>query len=319
MFDSRPLEFPAEIARSQKQRRNLSLRWMFLFIAAVMAVMAVTEMLLAPPGRSRAWMALVLGGIALLLYFAMRSARGKWHRQLMVASILVVSGGAMYMYGSVRASSTFALLGVVVMAGTYLSLRSLFATALAALLILAGVTWAESNGYLAKATMSADFRYWLLSSLTMLWVGLQLHHTRHATDEAYLRQLNHVEDRLRLEDERGQSLRRFQRVFQLNPTPLLIHSATTQAILDVNPAFERVFGYESEKIVGQASRDLWADEAQWHSHSKVLSDQGHTDWIRVQWRRADGQVSNVLVCSNLSEDSGDTLVLTTVVVEPDMD
>ncbi|MEZ5706541.1 MAG: PAS domain S-box protein [Burkholderiaceae bacterium] len=319
MLESRPLEFPAEIQRSQYRRRDLSLRWMFLFIAAAMVVMAALESLLAPPGTSLAWMALTLGAISLLLYFTMRSAQGRWHRQLMVASIMVIACGAMVRYGSVRSSSTFALLGSVVMAGTYLSLRALLVTAFAALLILAGVTWGEAGGHFVKPSMAGDLRFWLMCSIIVLWIGVQLHHTRKATDEAYLRQLNQLEDRLRLEDERGQSLRRFQRIFQLNPTPLLIYSASTQAILDVNPAFERFFGFEGEKVIGQASRVLWVDEQQWHRHSQALSEQGRTDWIRVQWRRADGQISDVLVCSNLSEDSGDMLVLTTVVAVPDSD
>ncbi len=319
MLDSRPLEFPAEIQRSQNQRRNLSLRWMFLFIAVAMVVMALVESLLAPASDSRSWMALSLGGIALLLYGLMRAARGKWHRQLMVISILVIAGGAMFQYGSVRSSSSFALLGVVVMAGTYLSLRALLATTFAVLLILGGVTWVEASGHLMKAAMAADLRFWLMCSIIVLWIGVQLHHTRQSTDEAYMRQLNQLEDRLRLEDERGQSLRRFQRIFQLNPTPLLIHSAATQAILDVNPAFARGFGYESEKIVGQPSRVLWADDEQWHSHGEALYEHGRTDWRRVQWRCADGKVIDVLVCSNLSEDSGDMLVLTTVVVGQGVD
>ena len=318
MLDSRPLEFPAEIQRGQSRRRDLSLRWMFLFIAVAMVFMALVESLLAPSGRSRAWMALTLGCIALLLYFTMRSARGKWHRHLMVASVIVIAGGAMVQYGSVRASSTFALLGAVVMAGTYLSLRALLVTTFTALFILGGVTWGEVAGHWAKPAMAGDLRFWLMCSIIFLWIGLQLLHTRKATDEAYMRQLNQLEDRLRLEDERGQSLRRFQRIFQLNPTPLLIYSATTQAVLDVNPAFERCFGYEGEKIIGQASRIFWADEQQWHLHSQVLSEQGQTDWIRFQWLGADGQVSDVLVCSNLSEDSGDMLVLTTVVAGPDL-
>lgn len=313
MLDSRPLEIPGEIQRGQSHRRNLSLRWMFLFIAVSMGGIALVEWLLAPPGKSGVLMALSMGVIALLLYLMLRSERGKWHRQLMVTSAVVVAAWEMYSYGSVRSSSSFALLGAVVMAGTYLSLRTLLTTTFAAFFLLGGLTWAEASGHLVKVTMAADLRYWLMSSIIMLWIGLQLLHTRKATDEAYMRQLNQVEDRMRLEDERDQSMRRFQRIFQLNPTALMIQNATTQAILEVNPAFERSFGYQGEQILGQQAHVLWVEEQQWHAHSRTLFGQGRTDWQRAQWRCADGQAHDVLVCSNLSEDSGGMLILTTVV------
>ena len=313
MLDSRPLEIPREIQRGQSHRRNLSLRWMFLFIAVAMGGMALVESLLAPSGKSRSGMALAMGCIALLLYLMLRSERGKWHRQLMITSILLATTLTIYSYGSVRASSSFALLGAVVMAGTYLSLRTLLAVTFSTVLILGGLTWAEAGGHLVKADMAPDFRFWLMSSVIISWVGLQLHHTRKATDEAHMRQLNQVEDRLRLEDERDQSLRRFQRIFRFNPTALMVQSADTHAILEVNPAFERCFGYQSEQIVGQQARALWRDEQQWHAHSKALFEQGRTDWQRARWLCADGQTNDVLVCSNLSEDSGGMLILTTVV------
>jgi CDP-glycerol glycerophosphotransferase (TagB/SpsB family) len=56
-----------------------------------------------------------------------------------------------------------------------------------------------------------------------------------------MRRLNQMEERLRLSNERDQSLRRFARIFRLNPTALLSSGwPVTQTVLrSINPAFER--------------------------------------------------------------------------------
>lgn len=313
MLDSRPLEIPEEIQRSQNRGRNLSLRGLALFIVVAMAIMAAVEWRLAPPGRSESLIALSLSAMALLLYPALRRDRRTWHGPLLVACILFFAGWSVYSYGSVRSATSFAFLGAVVVAGTHLRLRALLMTAGAAMLILGGLTWAESGGYLPPVLMVPDVRYWLMGSVIILLIGDQLHHTRKTSDEAYVRQLNQMEDRARLENERDQSLRRFQRIFVLNPAALIIQSATTQAILEVNPAFERGFGWQADGIVGQPARRLWADEQQWQAHSALVFKLGRTPWERARWSRADGQTLEVLISSSLYKDLADMLILTTVV------
>ncbi len=317
MIDSRPPEDPADIERSQNSHQHSSLRWVLLSIALMMLGMALVDHLLAPPGESRSYISLSMGCVALLSYLLVRSGRGQWESPLMVTGVLVVTTWAVYSYGSVRAASAFAFLGAVVMAGTYLSLRALLATTVAGVLLLAGLTWAEGAGHLPPAGMQADLRYWLMGSVIMVLIGAQLYHTRKATEEVYLRHLAQVEDRLRLEHERDRSLRRFQRIFQLNPMALLVQAASSRAVVEVNPAFERQFGYPAGQIAGQPTAGLWADPTQWQAHCQALFEKGRTDWQPARWRCADGQAVDVLVCSELNEDSTGLLILTSVVDGPE--
>lgn len=313
MHDSRPLEDPAEIERSHRLAQSLSLRWVLLSVALMMLGMAAADHLLSPPGESRSYISLSMGTVALLSYWLVRSDRRKWESPLMVTGVMVATTWAVYSYGSVRAASTFAFLGAVVMAGTYLRLRALWITTLSGVLLLGVLTWAEASGHLPRATLLPDLRYWLMGSVIILLIGAQLYHTRKATDEVYLRHLSQMEERLRLEHERDQSMRRFRRIFVLNPTALLVQTANSQAVVEVNPAFERRFGYREDQIVGQHAGALWVDEPQWQAHRKTLMEQGHTGWQRSQWRRSDGQAVDVLVSSELSEDQSGMLILTTVV------
>lgn len=312
MLDSRPLEDPAEIRVAQSRRRSDSLRWVLGGIVLLMAGMALVDHFLAPPGESRSVISLSMGVVALLSFLMLRANPRKWGSPLLVVGILVTSAWAVYSYGSVRAAASQGMLGAVVMAGTYLSLRALWVTTVSGVLILGGLTWAEAGGHLVTPGLAADLRFWLMGSVIMAVIGALLHHTRKATDEAYLHQLNQSEDRLRLEHERDQSQRRFRRIFRLNPTALMIQYAGTGAILEVNPAFGRDLGYPDDRLVGQPAAHLWADVAQWEAHARLLFERGRTDWQHGQWLRSDGQPTEVLVCSELSEDASGTLILTTV-------
>jgi PAS domain S-box-containing protein len=312
MHDSRPLEDPAEIRRGQRERRNRGLRWILLSIAVLMAGVAWVDFQFAPPGKSRFFISLSMGGVALLCYLMIRANRLTWVSPLMVVSALAFTGWAILTYGSVRAASSLALVGVVVLAGTYLRRRYLVVTTGASLLLLGALTWAEAGGRLVKPGLAPDFMFWFMSSVVMVLMGSLLHHTRRATEEAHLRRLNQLEDRMRLEHERDQSQRRFKRIFRLNPTALMIQSAGTKAILEVNPAFERSFGYPSDALAGQQAGILWADEEQWQTHFNVLFERGRTDWQRGRWVRSDGQAIDVMTFSELSEDHSGMLILTTV-------
>lgn len=313
MHDSRPLEDPSEIPAEQRQRRNRSLRRILMGIALSMLGMALIDQVFAPPGESRSTISLAMAIVALMAFVWFRSIRPHWETPLVVLSALLFSGWAVYSYGSVRSAASLGLMGAVVMAGTYLRLRSMVTTAAAALLILAALTWAEVGGLLGKAGMAADLRFWAMGSTILMIVGALLHHTRLATDEAQMRRLNQLEDRHRLELERDLSLRRFRRVFQLNPTPLLIQYASTQTALEANPAFERRFGLATAQLEGQPVADLWVDAEQWKAHCLELFEHGRTGWASVNWRHADGEWASVSLCSELIDDPDGALVLTTIV------
>jgi PAS domain S-box-containing protein len=312
VLDSRPLEDPTTIERSERRRRQRSLRWLLLGIAVMMAIQAAADVLLTPSWDYRFVISLSMGGVALLSHQLLKAGRGHWVPPLMVVSSLFFAGWAMCSYGSVRAASSLAPLGVVVLAGTYLRLPGLLATTGACLLMLASLTWAESAGRLPEARMAADFRYWVMASVVVVVVGALLRYTRQATDEAYLRRLNQMEDRLRLEHERDQSFRRFGRIFRLNPNALLVQRADTQAIVEVNPAFERNWGYPADQVTGLKAEFLWADDEQWQAHNRLLFAQGNTDWRPVRWLRSDGRSVDALVYSELNDDPGGPLILTTV-------
>lgn len=312
MPDSVQLEDLADILRRQRKLSNRSARWMMAIIAMMMAVMAVVEYFLAPTGKSRTVIAVSLGGVALLAYLMRPNQPRKWGSPLMIAAVVVFASWAVYTYGSVRSTTILAYFGAVVMAGTHLSLRAMWTTTAAGVLVLGGFTWAQAQGHLVKPELAPDVRFWLMGCVSMAVIGSMLHHTRRATEAAHQLQLSQMEDRLRLEHERDQSHRRFKRIFRLNPTAMLIQCASSRTVQDVNPAFERSFGSRADQWVGQPAAMLWADETQWKAHCRRLFEQRRTGWQDALWRRSDGQLVEVRVSSELNDDPSGLRMLTTV-------
>lgn len=313
MHDSRPLEEPQEIQRSLFRQVRHSVEWVMLSIAVLTMGLSFVDHFFSPQGESRSVISLTMCVTSLAVWRLVRRHRLRAAVAILVVVILLVTGWAVSSYGSVRAAAALSLVGAVVLAGTYLSPPALVATTASAIGLLGGLTWSESHGLLPPASMAADIRFWLMGSVIILVVGSMLLHSRQLTDEAHMSRLNQMEERQRLEWERDQSLRRFQRIFLLNPTPLLVLVANTQAVSEINPAFARLFGYRAEELAGRSAGALWADAAQWEAHQRELFGNGRAAWAHVRWRCRDGATREVLVSSQLIEDMGGLLILITVV------
>jgi len=312
MLDTRPPENLWEIRRSHKSARNRSLQAVLLFVTGLMVTIAAVDVWRAPPGDSQAVISLSMALLALWSYRMLKHKSSRLVSLPLLIGILVLGGWAMYSYGSVRASSSLAMIVAVVLAAAFLGMRYVMVTLLTGVAMLGVLTWAEAGGRLNKALFAADVRYWLLASGIMAVVGALLYYMQGATDEANVQRLGQMEDRLRLEGERDQSLRRFRRIFRLNPTALMIQLASTGVVLEVNPAFERSLGYEADRFKGQMAGSLWVVDSERREHLRVLDEYGATGWQQARWLRADGQATNVWVYSEMSEDLGGLLIITTV-------
>lgn len=317
MAETHPLDDPGEIRREHSERHDRGMGWLLLTVTVAMISMATVDHVAAPTGMSRAPISLTLGVVSFCAYLLFKFGKRRWIMSMLAVSVLAVTGWAVGSYGSVRAASTMGAFGVIVLAGTYLGRRGLLACTLGGAAMLGGLTWAEHNGHLPKADLLPDFRYWSMAAVLLVLTAVLLWHSRKAMEEAHYRRLSQMEDRLRLEQERDRSLRRFRHIFHMNPAPSMIQSATTLNILDVNSAFERCMGFAEANIVGNPVKALWVDQAQWLAHSDVLFEKGRSGWRQERWRHASGKDLSVMVFSEVIEDPKGLLVLTTIAQCPD--
>jgi diguanylate cyclase (GGDEF)-like protein/PAS domain S-box-containing protein len=117
-----------------------------------------------------------------------------------------------------------------------------------------------------------------------------------------------------IESELQQQARLFQAVFNHAPDPMSIVSAE-RIIQSVNPALERVFGYQSEEVVGQTTAVLYADKQEWerlgrarfNTEFSLSSGPGETPTY-ARFRRKNGEIFPVEIYGDAIRDAaGETL------------
>jgi PAS domain-containing protein len=311
MFDSVPLDDPSEIPQAARLRLEHDQRWLLVSVLALMLSMAVVDLLSAPLQVIPFMVLCTLAIAVLCLWWAVRRKGYRWRAGVLVLAVLLVGTFSAVHHGSVRAAPVFAYIAAVVIAGTYLRRWALMAAAAAGLLLLAALIRAEVLGWLPQADMAADVQFWSTNSGILFVMGVALVNARRVMEQAYLRRLGQIEERMRLEQERDQSGRRFRRLFHINPTALVIQVAASRTVTEVNPAFERLMGRPLDAVRGCSGGALWADQPAWDRHCRRLFSVGHTGWEQATWLQADGHPRRLWVSSELIEGAGGPLVLTT--------
>ncbi len=295
------------------QDRTAALTLLSLVIGIAGLVVLVLELMLASPGQHEGWVAGGLTVVAWLSYGLSRTGRTRYVAHAIVAAVLGAAIFSAVTYGSVRTAVGFLFMGAVVGAGIFLGRKALVMTTVASIGSLGMLTWAEANGLLtARPDFSVSLRVWITHSATVLVCALMVHHSRVRTNRAIRLKTQEFERRKATEQERDRSLERFARIFRTSPSPMLAQSARTGSILDVNPAFERSYGYAREQVLGRQEHFLWADPAQRETYLQRLYAERHVDQFSVQGRRSDGTVFEALISSEMGTDREDKLIITTV-------
>ncbi|QHE75639.1 PAS domain S-box protein [Hydrogenophaga sp. PBL-H3] len=295
------------------QDRTAALALTSLVIGIAGLLMLLMELVLQAPGKHETWVAAGLTVVAWFCYGLARTGRTRYVAHVIVAAVLAAAIFSALAYGSVRTAVGFLFMGSVVGAGIFLGRTALIVTTVASIGSLGVLTWAEATGLLtAQPDFNVSLRVWITHSATVLGVALMVHHSRLRTNRALQLQAQEFERRKATEQERDRSLERFARIFRTSPSPMLAQSARTGSILDVNPAFERAYGYARDQVLGRQEGFLWADAAQRDTYLQQLYAQRHMDQFACQGRRADGSVFQALISSEMGTDREDKLIITSI-------
>jgi len=100
-----------------------------------------------------------------------------------------------------------------------------------------------------------------------------------------------ITERKEQEERLRQSEERFSRLFRYSPEAMTLVELKNGIITDVNEAFLKVTGYNSEELLGKRTQDLlfYADEASRTAISQSLERDGHVENHEFEGRRKDGQ------------------------------
>lgn len=293
-----------------------ALLWMCQGLGLAALLVAALELALAPSGRSEAPVALLMALVAGACWYGLR------HRHLsprsvagaVVAGVLGTATASVIAYGSVRTSVNFLFVGAVVGAGIFLGRRTLLAVLLGTVALLGVLIAIESGpGFGGPLPdFGVGLRVWFTQAVALAAVGLMVMHIQAVNQRALRRLREELERRQHTEQERDRSLARFTRIFRSSPSPMIAQSARNGAILDVNPAFERCFGYRRQQVLGREDTFLWADPLERERYVERLAKERNIDHHRCRSRRADGSIFEAMISSETGSEEEDRLIISTV-------
>jgi PAS domain S-box-containing protein len=310
-----PVNRPVRVDSPDAADLRQTLLWLCQGVGTAALLLMLLDIVLAPPGQSEAGIAAVMAALAWGCWWGLRQRRlaPAAVAALVVLGLLGAATVSALTFGSVRTAVNFLFVGAVVGAGIFLGRRAMVGVLLGTLGLLGVLIAIESRGgFGAPPDFSVGLRVWLTQALALAGVGLMVTHSRASNQRAMLRLRDELERRRQSEQERDRSLTRFARIFRSSPSPMLAQSARNGAILDVNPAFERCYGYRRNQVLGREDTFLWADPLERERYVERLVRERSIQQHRCRARRADGSTFEALISSETGSDDEDLLVISTV-------
>ncbi len=124
-----------------------------------------------------------------------------------------------------------------------------------------------------------------------------------------LEQISHehkqTESALRLSEEK------LSRIYAASPDAIAISSLTSGCYVDVNPAFERVFGFPPREVIGHKAAEVgaWPEPALREHYVGLLRNQQSIVNEEVRFRHKSGRLFDSLFSASLVELNGDPCML----------
>jgi PAS domain S-box-containing protein len=130
----------------------------------------------------------------------------------------------------------------------------------------------------------------------------------HATVEELRRE---IADRQRAEDALRRSETKFAKLFHASPAAMSLSRMCDGLILDVNEAFEKIFGCRRDEVIGRRSTEagFWGDPQDRAAIMAELATKGAVSNDSIRWRHRDGRTIFARCTADIMEIDGEPCVL----------
>lgn len=281
-------------------------------LVGTVSTLLVPVIALTTTASAEVWATAALALLSWLTLILIHTGHTQYIALGMVFSGLFIATLGVVVSGSVRSAMSFLFVGGVAAAGSFLGRKALIAAIGYSVAALAALNWAELAGLIHKTNPQVGLKVWATQSITVLIVGLMVYGSRNRANKAHRIQVSELLRRKETEQERDRAQARFARIFAASPSPMVAQSADSGLILDVNPAFERCFGYTKEQLIGQSDHGLWVEDDSRRAYTQRLLKVRRLNQQAARGVRADGSEFEALLSSEISGDLEDLLSITIV-------
>jgi diguanylate cyclase (GGDEF)-like protein/PAS domain S-box-containing protein len=122
-----------------------------------------------------------------------------------------------------------------------------------------------------------------------------------------------VTERNRARTELLASRERFERLFRASPQPVAISAIEDGEVIDVSDSWLSTYGYRREDVLGRGFVEigLWVDVAERRALRERLLAEGNVRGAEYHWRRASGEIADVLLYAEAVTLDGQRVMLST--------
>jgi len=249
---------------------------------------------------------------ALFAYWLLHRGHIAAVSHVVVFSLIGFSALGMFAYGSVRSGVLLGYAAAIVTAGMTLGRRALTAAVALSAVALGGLIWAEATGRLATPDFRVDVRFWLFLVMLLLGIAISVYTNRQLMLQALREQHAELMRREDAENELRLSEDRFTRIFRSSPAAIIVQALEDMTVLDVNPAFERLYGYSRSEFVGQTDACLWYDPEARPLFQRQMSTTGRVINMPLRGRTKNGRQIDILLSCKVEGSGTARIVVSTI-------
>jgi PAS domain S-box-containing protein len=120
---------------------------------------------------------------------------------------------------------------------------------------------------------------------------------------------------MKREDLLGGGRELLEKLFRNSPAAIGLVRLRDGVMLDINEAYERLFGWRREEVVGRSTEELriWVDAEERERFRALIAGQGRVTDFLSRARRRNGEMFDSQLSSEVIEESGERILLVIVV------
>lgn len=157
-----------------------------------------------------------------------------------------------------------------------------------------------------------DLASWLIHMIILTAIAIGVYTARQVLVRAMHEQQTELKWREQAEHALRLSEDRFSRIFRSSPAAIIVQAFEDASVLDVNPAFERLYGYSRDEFIGGTDVVLWDKPETRKDLQRKMAAAGRVINLPIEARAKDGRRLNVLLSSEIEGVGQEHIVVSTI-------